>query len=53
MATDKGANRSSAITSHTIVQLQTDDYIEIFVTNKTNTNNVVVEDLNVIVEPES
>ena len=49
-ATTSGTNRAENIKSQTIVSLSYNDYIELWVTNASNTTSVVVSDLNVIVE---
>ena len=48
--TTSGSGRSENVYCHDIVSLTSTDYIEIFVTNETSTNNITVEDMNVIIE---
>ena len=48
--TTSGTGRAENIVVQTLVQLSTNDYIEIFVENATATNNVTVTDLNVIIQ---
>ncbi len=50
-ATTSGNGRIENIKLQTLVELSQNDYIEIFVANKTNTNTIVVNDLNFIIEP--
>ena len=49
-STSNGSNRSESIMSQDVVQLSNTDYIEVFVANTTDTTNITVEDLNVIIE---
>lgn len=49
-ATTSSAGRNETFASQTIVELATDDFIEIFVANETNANNILCTELNVIVE---
>ena len=49
-ATASGNGRSENVVSHTLVELTADDYVEIFVANETDTQNITVTDLNVIIE---
>lgn len=48
--TTSGSGRAENIVVQTLVQLSTNDYIEIFVENATATNNVTITDLNVIIQ---
>ena len=48
--TTNASGRAENVTVQTLVQLQNDDYIEVFVENNTSINNITVSDLNVIVE---
>lgn len=48
--TTSGTGRAENITIQTLVELSTNDYIEIFVENATAINNILVTDLNVIVK---
>lgn len=48
--TTDAAGRVENCTVQDIVLLNTNDYIEVFVTNKTATNNVTVENLSLIIE---
>lgn len=48
--TANGSGRAENITSQTIVELATNNYIEVFVENNTATTNITVTDLNVIVD---
>lgn len=48
--TTNSGGRAEAAVVQTLVQLTTNDYIEIFVENDTSTSNITVTDLNVIVE---
>jgi hypothetical protein len=48
--TTSGTGRSESITCQTILQLATSDYIEIFCSNESGTQDVTVEYLNVIVK---
>jgi len=47
--TTSGSGRAENIVIQTLVELSTNDYIEIFVENATATNNVLVTDLNVVI----
>ena len=49
-STSNGSSRSEAIMTQDIFELVTTDYLEIFVANTTDTTNITVEDLNVIIE---
>jgi hypothetical protein len=49
-ATTSGNARAENIKCHTIVQLVPGDYIEFFVANGTNANDITGQDLNVIIE---
>ena len=49
-STTSGNGKSENIVSHDVVELDVDDYIEVFVSNNTNTNDITVQDLNVIIE---
>ncbi len=49
-ATASGSGRAESISVQTIVQLQENDYIELFVENETDTTNVTVEYLNLTVK---
>ncbi len=49
-STTSGVGRSENLKCQTIVQLATNDYIEVFVTNGSATTAVTVSELNVIVE---
>lgn len=48
--TTSGAGRAENIVIQTLVELSTNDYIEIFVENATAVNNILVTELNVITE---
>lgn len=48
--TTNASGRAENVMIQTLVQLTSNDYIEIFVENNTATNNITVTDLNVIVE---
>lgn len=48
-STTSGTGKAQNVTVQTIVVLDTFDYIEIFVENKTSTTNITVQDLNVII----
>ena len=47
--TSSGSGRSENVSSQTIVELSTNDYIEVFVANYTATTNITVTDLSVII----
>ena len=47
--TVNGTGNYASIGMQDIISLDTNDYIELFVTNDTNTNNVTVKDLNFII----
>jgi hypothetical protein len=49
-ATANGSGRAENMVVSDIVQLQTTNYIEIFLSNNSATNNITVEDMNVIIE---
>jgi len=49
-STSNGNNRSEAIMAQDVVQLSSTDYVEVFVANTSDTTNITVEDLNVIIE---
>jgi len=49
--TTNSTGRSENIHCQTIVQLQTNDYLEVFVQNSTTTTNVTVSELNLIAIP--
>jgi hypothetical protein len=49
-STSNSAGRSEGISSQDIFSLVTTDYVEVFITNETDTTAVTVEDLNVIIE---
>jgi hypothetical protein len=42
--------KSTALPFHCIVELQTNDYIEVFVKNQSNTTNITLDNVNVIVK---
>ncbi len=48
--TANAAGRAENAVSQDILQLSANDYIEVFVSNSTGTNNITVEDLSVVVE---
>lgn len=48
--TTNGSGRSENVVCSDIVQLSTNNYIEIFVSNETVSTNITVQDLNVIIE---
>lgn len=48
--TTNGAGRAENVVCSDIVQLVTNNYIEIFVSNEIDATNITVEDLNVIIE---
>ena len=48
--TTSGTGRAENITVHTLVELSTNEYIEIFVENATSISNILVTELNVIVK---
>jgi hypothetical protein len=41
--------RSSAVPFHCVIELNTNDYIEVWVKNKNNSNNIILDNINVIV----
>lgn len=49
-STSNSSGRAENINSQDIISLSTNDYIEAFMTNETDTSSVTVEDLNVIIE---
>jgi len=49
-ATTSASARNETFASQTIVELTTNDFIEVFVANETNANNVLCTELNVIIE---
>jgi len=49
-STTSAGGKAEGITCQDIVSLATDDYLEIFITNNTDTSSLTVEDLNVIIE---
>jgi hypothetical protein len=49
-STTNSGGRAEGIVAQDVVSLSTNDYIEVFVTNETDTSVVTVEDLNVIIE---
>jgi hypothetical protein len=49
-ATTSATGRNENFFSQAIVELNTNDFIEIFIANETNANNLLVTELNVIVE---
>ena len=49
-ATANSSGRAENITFQTITNLSENDYIEVYVQNKSGTQNITVEDLNVIIE---
>jgi hypothetical protein len=44
-----GVDRAGAIPFHCLTQLVAGDYVEVYVKNISNTNNLTVDDLNVII----
>jgi hypothetical protein len=44
-----GTGNYSSIALQDIIELSTNDYIEVFATNDTNTNDIIIKDLNVII----
>ena len=50
LATSNAGGRAESITAHDVISLETTDYIEVFCSNETNTDNITVEDLNVVIE---
>lgn len=49
-ATTSATGRNENFLSQAIVELTTNDFIEVFIANETNANNLLVTELNVIVE---
>lgn len=49
-ATTSATGRNENFLSQAIVELNTDDFIEVFITNESNANNLLVTELNFIVE---
>jgi len=49
-ATTSASARNENFLSQAIVEMTTNDFIEIFITNATNANNLLVTELNVIIE---
>ena len=49
-STTNSGGRSENLVCQDIVSLTTDDYIEIFIANNSDTSNLTVEDINVIIE---
>jgi len=47
--TTSGTGKAENLACQDIVELETDDYIEIYITNNTGTTNITVEDLNVTI----
>lgn len=48
--TANGAGRAENVTCQTIVQLSTNDYIELFIENNSIANNILVTNINVIID---
>lgn len=48
--TTSGSGRAENIVIQTLVELTTNDYIEVFVENATASNNITITDLNVIID---
>jgi hypothetical protein len=48
--TTSSAGRNESLPSQTIVEMTTNDYIEIFIANGTNANSILVTELNVVIE---
>jgi hypothetical protein len=48
-AITSGSNRVQAIPFHCLVELGTDDYIEVWVKNQANTNDITLDNVNVII----
>lgn len=48
-STTSGSGRAENISSQDIVELETNDYIEVYLANNTGTSNVISEDMNVII----
>lgn len=48
--TTNGSGRAENVTIQAILELQTNDYVEIWIENSTDTTNVTVTDLNVILQ---
>lgn len=48
--TTNGSGRAENVAIQTLVELTTNDYIEIYVENSTSTQNITVTDLNVIID---
>lgn len=49
--TTSNVGRSENVKCQTIVQLSTNDYIEVFIQNSTNPTNITVSELNTILIP--
>jgi hypothetical protein len=49
-ATTSGTGRNESFPSQAIVEMTTNDFIEIFIANATNANNLLVTELNVVIE---
>jgi len=43
-------NRTNAIPFHCVVELQKDEFIEVWIKNKTGTTNIILDNVNVIVK---
>jgi len=48
-AITSGSNRIQAIPFHCLIGLNTDDYIEVWVKNQANTNDIILDNVNVII----
>jgi len=49
-ATTSATGRNESLPSQSIVEMTTNDFIEIFIANATNANNLLVTELNVVIE---
>lgn len=50
LASGSALGKAASFTCHDLVNLVTTDYLEVFITNITDTTAITVEDLNVIIE---
>ena len=48
--TTNGTGRAEGVFIHDLVKLDPTDYVEIWCENQTNSNNILVTDLNVIIQ---
>lgn len=49
-ATTSATGRNESFPSQAIIEMTTNDYVEIFIANATNANNLLVTELNVVIE---